>query len=196
MCTLHNRLHNYLEPYIFHDFIGFEFRICLIFSVVNLKCIHLVFAMSWPFQQILVSRYSTGWSVAKLFECIGPSLVITACKCHASSWWRHQMETFSALLAFCGNSPVTDESPAQRPVTRSFCVFFDLRLNKRLSKQSRGWWFETPSCSLWCHRDERCLAISGHKYFFCSKFLWLLTIFITFSLIRRHYWNGCPHLAN
>ena len=37
------------------------------------------------------------------------------------------------------------EFPAQRPVTRSFEVF----LNERLSKQSRGWWFETPSCPLW-----------------------------------------------
>ena len=47
------------------------------------------------------------------------------------------METFSALLAFCaGNSPVAGEVPAQRPVTRSFGVFFDLRLNKPLSKQS------------------------------------------------------------
>ena len=45
-------------------------------------------------------------------------------------WWRHQMETFSALLAICaGNSPVPGEFPAQRPVTRSFDVFFDLRLN-------------------------------------------------------------------
>ena len=45
------------------------------------------------------------------------------------------METFSALLAFCaGNSPVTGEFPAQRPVTRSFDAFFDLCLNKRLSK--------------------------------------------------------------
>ena len=43
------------------------------------------------------------------------------------------METFSALLALCvGNSPVTGEFPSQRPVTRSFDVFFDLRLNKRL----------------------------------------------------------------
>ena len=40
----------------------------------------------------------------------------------------------------CGNSPVTGEFPAQRPVTRSFDVFFDLRLNKRLSKQRWGWW--------------------------------------------------------
>ena len=56
------------------------------------------------------------------------------------------METFSALLAICaGNSPVPGEFPAQRPVTRSFEVFFDLRLNKRLSKQSWGWWFETLS---------------------------------------------------
>ena len=66
------------------------------------------------------------------------------------SWWRHQMETFSALLAFCaGNSPVPGEFSAQRPVTRSFDVFFDLHLNKQLSKQSRGWLFETPSGSLW-----------------------------------------------
>ena len=37
------------------------------------------------------------------------------------------METFSALLAICeGNSPVTGEFPAQRPVTRSFDVFFHL----------------------------------------------------------------------
>ena len=44
-------------------------------------------------------------------------------------WWRHQMKTLSALLALCmGNLPVTIEFPAQRPVTRSFDVFFDLCL--------------------------------------------------------------------
>ena len=70
-------------------------------------------------------------------------------------WWRHQMETFSALLAICaGNSPVTGEFPEQRPVTRSFDAFFDLRLNKRLSKQWRGWWFETPSRTLWRHCND------------------------------------------
>ena len=67
-----------------------------------------------------------------------------------SSRWRHQMETFSALLALCeGNSPVTGEFPSQSPVTQSFEVFFDLCLNKRLNKQSWGWWFEMPSRSLW-----------------------------------------------
>ena len=64
------------------------------------------------------------------------------------------METFSALLAICaGNSPVPGEFPAQRPVTQSFDVFFDLRLNKRLSKQSWGWWFETLSRPLWRQRN-------------------------------------------
>ena len=66
------------------------------------------------------------------------------------------METFSALLAICaGNSPVPGEFPAQRPVTQIFDVFFDLRLNKRVSKQSRVWWFETLSRPLWRHRNER-----------------------------------------
>ena len=67
--------------------------------------------------------------------------------------------SFSALLAICaGNSPVPGEFPAQRPVTRSFDVFFDLRLNKRLSKQWWGWWFETPSCSLWRHHKHILLS--------------------------------------
>ena len=70
-------------------------------------------------------------------------------------WWRHQMETFSALLVLCaGNSPVPGEFPAQRPVTRSFDVFFDLRPNKRLSKQWWGWWFETLSSPLWRHWND------------------------------------------
>ena len=67
------------------------------------------------------------------------------------SWWRHQMETFSALLAICA---VSGEFPTQRPVTRSFDVFSDLRLNKRLSKQWWCWWFETLSRPLWRHRSD------------------------------------------
>ena len=72
------------------------------------------------------------------------------------SWWRH-VETFSALLALCvGNSPVTGEFPSQRPVTQSFGVLFDLSLNKRLGKQSWGWWPEMPSRSLWRHCNAGC----------------------------------------
>ena len=68
----------------------------------------------------------------------------------STSWWHHEKETLSALLALCArNSPVTGEFPLQRPVTQSFDVFFDLRWNKLLSKQSWGWWSETPSRPLW-----------------------------------------------
>ena len=75
------------------------------------------------------------------------------------TWWRHQMETFSALLAICaGNSPVPGEFPTQTPVTRSFDVYFDLRPNKRLSKQLLGWWFETLSPPLWRHRNEHIIT--------------------------------------
>ena len=71
------------------------------------------------------------------------------------TWWRHQMEKISALLAICaGNSPVPGEFPAQRPVTRTVGVFFDLHPNKRLSKQWWGWWFETLSCPLWRQQNE------------------------------------------
>ena len=74
-------------------------------------------------------------------------------------WW-HMMTssngTFHALLALCArNPPVRGEFLAQRPVARSFDVFFDLRPNKRLSKHSWGWWFETLSRSLWRHCDDR-----------------------------------------
>ena len=48
-------------------------------------------------------------------------------------------------------------SPVNSPLKgqwRGFDVFFDLRLNKRLSKQWWGWWFKAPSRSLWCHCNE------------------------------------------
>ena len=67
-----------------------------------------------------------------------------------STWWRHQMETFSALPnLFEGNPSVAGGFSSQRLLTRSFGVFLDQRLNKRLSKQSRRRWFETPSRSIW-----------------------------------------------
>ena len=58
---------------------------------------------------------------------------------------------------------VTGHLSGQRPVTRSFDVFFDLRLNKRLGKQSWGWWFETLSCPLWRHRNEVNLTRADHE---------------------------------
>ena len=82
--------------------------------------------------------------------------------------WRPVAESKYLPCAMCGNlmitswngsifhvtgplwgiPPVDGGLPSQRPVTRSFDVFFDLRLNKRLRKHRR---FETPPCSLWRH---------------------------------------------
>ena len=65
--------------------------------------------------------------------------------------------TKSASLALCaGNYQVIGEFSVQKSVTRSFDIIFDLRLNKCLSKQSWGWWFKTPSCSLWRHCNVIC----------------------------------------
>ena len=56
------------------------------------------------------------------------------------------METFSALLTLrTGNTPVIGDFPAQRPVTRSFGVFFDLHLNN-------GWANNGEAGDLWRHR--------------------------------------------
>ena len=75
------------------------------------------------------------------------------------SWWRHQMETVFALLASCeGNPSVSVGFPSQRPVTRSFDVFFYLRLSKWFSKQSRCRSFETPWRSLWRRCNDTCVC--------------------------------------
>ena len=60
----------------------------------------------------------------------------------------------------CGEFTGPRWIPTQRPVTRSFDVYFDLRPNKRLSKQSWGWWFETLSRPLWRHRNATPLTWS------------------------------------
>ena len=61
---------------------------------------------------------------------------------------------FRVTGPLCGEFTGPDEFHTQRPVTRSFDVFFDLRLNKRLSKQPWGWWFEALSWSLWRHCND------------------------------------------
>ena len=64
---------------------------------------------------------------------------------------------FRVTGPLCGEFTVPGEFPTQRPVTRSFDVFFDMRLNKRLSKQPWDWWFETPSWSSW----RQCNVLHG-----------------------------------
>ena len=103
---------------------------------------------------------------------IGYSTFIVRCLEYSwkwcQSWWRHPIETFSAILALCaGNSPVTGEFPSQRPVAWSSDVFFVLPLNKPLSKQSWGWWFDMPLCPLWHHCTV--FAYNAHN---ARTFIW------------------------
>ena len=100
----------------------------------------------------------------------------------------HQMETFSALLALCaGNSPVTGEFPAQRPVARGSDVFFDLGLNKWCSKQSLGWWFETPSPSLW----RRCNAFINSKVGWDAHYIFILRMIWYLNWRSNENWINC-----
>ena len=75
------------------------------------------------------------------------------------------MEKENGVPSYHYTDLVMGEFPAQRPVTRSFDVFFDLRLNKRLSKQSWGWWFEMLSNPLWRHSNE----IYKRNFGYCHK---------------------------
>ena len=68
---------------------------------------------------------------------------------------------FRVTGPLCGEFTGPGEFPAQRPVTRSVGVFFDLRLNKRLSKQSWGWWYETPPWLLWRQCYDICRFIGS-----------------------------------
>ena len=79
--------------------------------------------------------------------------------------WKYMMTSsngniYTVLALSAGNSPVNGEFPAQRPVTWSFDVFFDICPNKQLSKQSWGWWFEMPSHSLWLHCNDKWITES------------------------------------
>ena len=103
--------------------------------------------------------------------------------------WKH----FLLLLALCTrNSLITGEFPSQRPVTWSFDVVFDLHLNERLSKELKRWWFEMPSCSLWCHCNV-ILILIGLSNHMPSK-MWdeikLLVNFQTSMAALLNVWEG------
>ena len=71
------------------------------------------------------------------------------CYCRFCSSVNMMTSSNGNIFRLTGQLCGPDEFHAQMPVTWSFDVFFDLHLNKRLSKQSWGWWFETPSRPLW-----------------------------------------------
>ena len=91
--------------------------------------------------------------------------------------WKH----FPRYWPFVRGIHRPGEFSAQRSVPRSFSVFFDLRLNERLSKQWWGWWFETLSRSLWRHRNESTFSIFTLVTIIisCSYLIWMSKIHIS-----------------
>ena len=75
-------------------------------------------------------------------------------KCHTCMMTSSNGNIFRVTGPLCGEFTGPGEFPTQRQVTRSFDVYFDLRLNKRLCKQSWDWWFETLFCPLWRHSNQ------------------------------------------
>ena len=82
------------------------------------------------------------------------SLVTSRVRIMANMMTSSNGNIFRVTGHLCGEFTGPGEFPAQSPVTRSFGVFFGLRLHKQLSKQSGGRWFETQSRPLWRHCNE------------------------------------------
>ena len=100
---------------------------------------------------------------------------------------------FRVTGPLCGEFTGPGEFPTQRPVTRSFDVFFDLHLNKRLSKQPWGWWFETPSWSFWRQYNALSLFSLPTRTLYawkCGIFAWNM-ILIWIVLTR---WSQQPKI--
>ena len=113
---------------------------------------------TFSFKQIHLKMSSAKWRPF----CLGLNGLITKNTLCVHYWaieYACGTMTSSIGTIFRINGPLCREFtghrwiPLQRPVTRSFDVAFNLSLNKRLSKQSWDWWFETPSHSLWRDRD-------------------------------------------
>ena len=102
-----------------------------------------------------------------------------------------------------GNSLVTSDFSSQRPVTWRFDIFFDLRLNKQLSKQSRWWWLQMPSCLLWCHcnameaPDKKIIPCTGidHQIIVVSTGRWGMGMWQESSRIGTRQ-SAVLHLMN
>ena len=138
-------------------------------------------------KHIFSPKYShfTHHSVAHLWEWVMGYLL-----------WFHMMTSsngnvFRVTGPLCGEFTGPSDFPTQRPVTRSFDVFFDLRLNKPLSKQSWGWWFQTLSHSLWRHRNECVVYVLYFPLWRCVQYVVDLGWVKSDITAPSHYLNKC-----
>ena len=106
-------------------------------------------------------------------------------KCISMMTWSNG-NIFHVTGPLWGEPQVTDGFPSQRPLTRNSYVFFDVRLNKWLRKQSRRLWFEMLSCSLWLH----CNGMSSYSYYGNVHVLYADLC----TAIALHFWKKKTHL--
>ena len=142
--------------------------------------------MNYAHSPLCTFPYSYGLPLACIVH-IDRITLLPLGQLYGFSWWHHRMETISALLALCaGSSLFAGEFPAQRASNAGLWCFFYLRLNKQLSKQSWGWWFETSSCSLW----HRCNPL-------CTFTLYLYGLALAYTVhILQSYLAGPGTLYN
>ena len=95
-----------------------------------------------------------------------------------------------ALLALCeGNPPVTGGFPSQRPVTRSFGVFFDLR--KRLGAPVVCDAIALIMTSLWWHNGTL-IPHNGHQQHKISYTVWTYVCCEMYTYSKA---TGFPNLS-
>ena len=120
---------------------------------------------------------------------------VTPTQIFQGSWWRHQMEAFSALLALCAGIHWSLVNSPQSPVIWSFKIFFDLRLNKGLRKQSWGCWFETPSCLLWRYCNDASVKLSIHFHISPNRTSLMAVLLVSPFLFFFSVYNCVPLLV-
>ena len=121
-----------------------------------------------------------------IYTSIHETILMTVCFKHDDAIkWKH-FPRYWPFVRGIDRSP--GNSPQKKPVTQSFDVFFDLRLNKRLSNQSWGWWFKTPSHPLWRHCNESTAAVYRAHHPIQQAIIWDNALI---SPCMRHQNQGC-----
>ena len=117
-------------------------RLCSISAPTNVFLPSRIIRYIYQISVLPVSQVDVSWM--RMVTVWQPRL------CTLKTMMKSSNGNIFRVTALCaGTLPVTGEYPSQRPVTRNCDVFFHLRLNKQLSKQSRCRWFETKLRSLW-----------------------------------------------
>ena len=133
--------------------------IVLVYAYLTLKQLETISEWIYRISYIhLLSFFANNYSTPNM-----PNEIYISDNYHTLPFMYYMMSSsngsiFRVTGPLCWEFIGPGEFPTQRPVTRSFDVFFHLRLNKRLSKQPWGWWFETPSWSLWRHRNVNAIC--------------------------------------